>query len=525
MKFNKIYTLGLSLLLGSTLSLSAQKEDKNIYNMERLKADNPWISSYNAAGLTFNRFSDFSLAEIGFQYDKGDFRNVIDPTSAFGTKILAESYRKIDKVYFYGKFAFDYIHRQNKSWSSVLDPYATPFFLADSVPGRQTLESYILDAGVGTTFGEHWAVGGYVHYQVASNSKKKDVRNTNTYMEFEIYPGVMYKSKYFNLGANFLYQRSTEKVTNKLFGEGINHEVFYFEGMWFYTSVTTTNNYSEDRNYTTNIYGGAAQVELATGKVRFLNQFTGKKADQTIWINHVQGQRGGQMERTTYSYNGHLDIDGDKFHHVIKGEAHFNETQGFENMQKSEIVDGYTTWTQYGKKNKNTQDATTYDVSYTLYRDRAMLDNSWNASAGVKGFNVKNTYRLYPVEYSQKWENTEVYAAFNKNFQFKKGMFDCGIGLAYTAGDGTMLKVKSVSDEITGEDLYKQRTDLLQREFDYITADKFTGQLKARYTYFLNKEKGMNLYADAHATWKRALSGSFKDDDRTAVKIMLGFSF
>ena len=90
MKFNKIYSLGLSLLLGSTLSLSAQKEDKNIYNMERLKADNPWISSYNAAGLTFNRFSDFSLAEIGFQYDKGDFRNVIDPTSAFGTKILAK---------------------------------------------------------------------------------------------------------------------------------------------------------------------------------------------------------------------------------------------------------------------------------------------------------------------------------------------------------------------------------------------------------------------------------------------------
>ena len=41
MEFNKIYTLGLSLLLGSTLSLSAQKEDQNIYNMERLKADNP----------------------------------------------------------------------------------------------------------------------------------------------------------------------------------------------------------------------------------------------------------------------------------------------------------------------------------------------------------------------------------------------------------------------------------------------------------------------------------------------------
>lgn len=141
-------------------------------------------------------------------------------------------------------------------------------------------------------------------------------------MEFEIYPGVIYQSKYFNIGANFLYQRMTEKVTNKLFGEGINHEVFYFEGMWFYTSIITSNTYSEERNYTSNTYGGATQIELVTGKIRFLNQFIGKKTDQSIWINYVQGQRGGNMKGISYAYNGHLNIDGNKFHHVIKGEAH-----------------------------------------------------------------------------------------------------------------------------------------------------------------------------------------------------------
>lgn len=318
----KIYIFSLGLLLSCTLSLSAQQKDKNIYNINRLKAANPWISSYNAAGLAFNRFSDFSLAEINFQYDKGKLRNVITPTSAFNTNILTESYRKINKVYFYGKFAFDYIHRQNKAWSNILNPYKTPFFLADSVPGRQTLESYQLGAGVSVTCNKHWTAGTYIHYLVASNSKKKDIRNTNTYMEFEIYPGVIYQSKYFNIGANFLYQRMTEKVTNKLFGEGINHEVFYFEGMWFYTSIITSNTYSEERNYTSNTYGGATQIELVTGKIRFLNQFIGKKTDQSIWINYVQGQRGGNMKGISYAYNGHLNIDGNKFHHVIKGEAH-----------------------------------------------------------------------------------------------------------------------------------------------------------------------------------------------------------
>ena len=524
MNIYKTYTLGLCLLLAGVCPLAAQQE-KNTYNMDRLKADNPWIGSSNASGLVLNRFNDFSTAEVGFQYDEGGYRNVADPTSAFNTKVNAESFRHIKRVFFYGNFNFDYINRQNKTWSSILNPYGTPFYVADSVPGIQTLESYRLEGGVSTTLGEHWGIGGMVRYLTASNAKKKDVRNRNTYMEFEIYPGILYRSKNINAGANFIYQRMTEKMENTLHGEGRNHDVFYFEGLWFYTTITTASNYSETRQYQNDGYGAAAQIEVKGGNIRFFNQFSGVKTDQIVWINHVTNQRGGETEKTSYRYDGALHIDGSDFHHVIKGNAAFEKRLGYENLQRYESVDNYNTWVQYGKKNKNTRDITSYGLTYTLFKDRKTLENNWNVILGVNRYEEENEYRLYPVNYAQTWENTVVHGAFNKNFRVKKGMVDAGIYGAYTLGDGTMLSITSESAGVSGEDLFPQRREQLEREFEYFTADRLAGRLHLRYTHFLNTDKGMNLYADVEAGMESPSKGYFKQENRSSFKVMLGFSF
>ena len=56
MKFKKIYTLGLGLLIAGMSAVNAQTQDdeKIFYRMDRVKANNPWTKSLNYAGLTFN---------------------------------------------------------------------------------------------------------------------------------------------------------------------------------------------------------------------------------------------------------------------------------------------------------------------------------------------------------------------------------------------------------------------------------------------------------------------------------------
>ncbi|RHV98032.1 hypothetical protein DXA95_02270 [Odoribacter sp. OF09-27XD] len=98
--------------------------------------------------------------------------------------------------------------------------------------------------------------------------------------------------------------------------------------------------------------------------------------------------------------------------------------------------------------------------------------------------------------------------------------------MAYTIGDGKRLETKTeATGEIPDNDQYKRRDDLLTREFEYLTSDRFRGGLNIRYTRFLNKAKGMNLYGDARFIYNRSLNGEFQDKTRTNIQALIGFAF
>ena len=97
------------------------------------------------------------------------------------------------------------------------------------MPGRQTMETYILEGGIGYMIGKHWSIGAKIDYLTASNAKKKDARNKNTYMNLKVYPGVVYRSKYLNLGLNFIYQKETENIDIRTIGTGRTPELLSVE--------------------------------------------------------------------------------------------------------------------------------------------------------------------------------------------------------------------------------------------------------------------------------------------------------
>ena len=55
-------------------------------------------------------------------------------------------------------------------------------------------------------------------------------------MNLKVYPGVVYRSQYLNLGLNFIYQKETENIDIRTIGTGRTPELLSVEGLWFYTS-------------------------------------------------------------------------------------------------------------------------------------------------------------------------------------------------------------------------------------------------------------------------------------------------
>ena len=528
MKFKKIYTLGLGLLIAGMSAVNAQTQDdeKIFYRMDRVKANNPWTKSLNYAGLTFNENQDFTIVELDFQYGKGNFRNVNAPHAFNKTSLQTESFRRLNKVFFYGKFSFDYMNRLKMGWCNVINPYRSPIFFADSMPGRQTLETYMLEGGIGYMIGNHWCIGAKIDYLTASNAKKKDARNKNTYVNLKVYPGVVYRSQYVNLGLNFIYQREIENINIRTIGTGRTPELLSVEGLWFYTSEQVTSTTSITRDIQDEALGGAAQVEFYTSRIRFFNQFSMLEKKQEIFNANYNKERGGEMKQRVYNYTGALNISGEKFSHYMNLQADFSNMLGYENIQQKEVINQNSTWTQFGKKNKSSIESIVCDANYNLFRNRTAYNSCWNAQIGAKGFYAERVYRLYPAKFQQILKNMEGYLSFEKNFLLKKGMLDCGIHGAYTIGGGTMLKMKQEAETaLPNIDEYPQRKDLLEQEFEYIASDKIAGSINVRYTYFLNKEKGMNLYAIGHVNYKKSTSGLYDGKDWTTLQATIGLSF
>lgn len=525
MKLDKTYAIGFVLLFMGISAGKAQirNHEKNLYRMEHIKTSNPWLESFNGSGLIFNEYSDFTIVEIGFRYGEGKFRNINAPEISNKTTVKTESFRKLNKVFLYGRFDFDYMNRKEMGWCNVINPYRSPIFFADSMPGTQTLETYNIKGGIGYAIGRHWTIGAKTDYLSASNAKKKDARNKNTYMNFNLYPGIMYGLPNLNAGLNFIYRKETENIEINTMGSDRTPELLNVEGLWFYTSEQVNETKAIKRDIEDETFGGAAQLEISNSRIRLFNQFSILEKKEEIFKANYNKERGGEMKERKYNYIARFDIKGRNFRHHINLTTDFSNMLGYENIQQNEIDNQNSKWIQYGKKNKSAIESRIFDMNYRLFRDR---HSYWEAQIGAKNTHTERTYRLYPAKFRQTLKNFETYISFTKNFLFEKSMLDCNLKGTYTKGNGNLLDMETETDtSLPDIENYKQRKDVLEAEFEYLTSDFFKGGIKIRYTYFLNKTEGINLYAIGGFHYKKSLSGMYDGRHRTGLETTIGISF
>lgn len=528
---NKKIIIAASGLLLLTANLSKAQQnlpEKNFYDMERVRSKTAWLNSQNAAGLGMNQ-ADLSVFNAFYNNEKGSYRNVWNGKDAHMFGLNTESYKKVGKISFYGKLGFDYMTENKRSWSGMIYPGSTPMLIADEIPGQFRRERYMAAAGMSMPLGREFAFGVGVDYQVASNAKRRDARNINDYMNLSVSPGILFKSCPVNIGLNAMYGRRTEKIEYTTFGSMVAPSIYSFDGLWFYTKVPFSTATFPERRFIDDIYGGSLQAEFRiTPDIKFFNEFSASFHKQSQELYRSSNEKYGDYDKITYSYSGVLSFTGEKADHNLKLKASFfdmfkySNVQGFENIgdTSEQIV------VQLGRIRNYSEKYYDFGAEYQLFVKRSEWNSSWTAKAGFDYFKTENVYYIYPTTFNQTIHNTHFYGSVSKNILFKRGMLDITIGGGAITGGGIMNDIVTPAGTTIPSGALTQNTELLEHNYNYLTANRAYGKGAVKYTHFLRPETGLGIYAEVSGSLTKVTNNAkFDKTKRSFVQMTVGVNF
>ena len=214
------------LWLLSAIPIYAQSDSLHIYSMQEVYQQNNWLTGANPVGMSFNRFRSFSVAEVGYRFEDGNFGNVSLPASSNKYAVFGESYQTIGNVSLYGKIGYLNNRKQEVNWNGMTGDCWRGINLCDSVSGDQRSEQYQLSGAFSLPVSSHWLMGSRFDYLVDLNAKDADPRNENQWMEWKITPGVGYECGSHRLGASIFYGNRKETVDYQNVGTHTTYPFF-----------------------------------------------------------------------------------------------------------------------------------------------------------------------------------------------------------------------------------------------------------------------------------------------------------
>ncbi|QIA07952.1 hypothetical protein G0Q07_09515 [Draconibacterium halophilum] len=135
-KLKIVFILTLSFFTTERILANNTPKDSTFNSLKLFKLKNHWLNSGNLAGLTFN--SNENIGEVFGEYklSDGDFRKVREATHLENYSLYSESYLVVNKIHYYGKFAYQNSDETGNLYTGLFNPYReNPYIIGDSIPG------------------------------------------------------------------------------------------------------------------------------------------------------------------------------------------------------------------------------------------------------------------------------------------------------------------------------------------------------------------------------------------------------
>lgn len=529
-----IFTLVFLQLTNSVTTVAqsdTKVQEKCLYHFADVQRKQTWTDSYNAAGLHFIDFKNSSYVEAYFGKNDGPFVNYYESENSFNYGVATASYTKINKVTFFGKAIYNNFVGKEMTHSGLIYPNRYMLTVADDRPAEKRRESYNLSGGLSAPLARDLRFGLQINYETGNLAKMKDLRHKTDLLDFEVTGGLLYSVGSFNIGANYYYRKFHENVVfSKIAEDEMQYKGYVYKGLWFgLVDSWSDRALSLDRSFVDVIKGGSIQIEFIKDNLRFHNELTYKYQDG---ITGPGSDRAYSLsESSIYEYKGTAQLEAENIRHYLRVKTKYEDAINYDNVTNQEVIGGITTIYQYGQNKAFSRRSFNLNATYELALGALKCNPDWNFSASYNYTSVAAISSLItPFYFTQDFKIQQAYGKVNKNFLLQKGMIDLSLLGGFGSGVGNKLnknRAAGASEQISESIIPVQNKDLLDREYEFLTAKRMFGEIGFRYSRFLdsNKRPG-SLYLDAKYSYTNASDIKYHTGSNAGIlSLAIGYSF
>ena len=519
-----------------TLALTASgQEERNVRDFEYIRSTTPWLSSSNAAGLGTLPVGRIANVEALFHKHDGGLVRLEQSDNSFEAGASTEAFIKLsDKFALHGRLEYLNFSGKDMGGPILMDPEYNSINLYESVDttlGVKNRELYNLMGGFSYAFNPKWSIGASIDYISGDQSKRKDPRFMNVWMDLNVSAGFRFApSDAFSVGANFLYKRTLETISGKAYGTTdktyytlIDFGGFYgsrelFDGTMGYVPV------SENRPMFNSFLGGSIQIEGGK-KTKIFNEITFLRRSGYYGTRSSTKVTYTEHAGNIIEYKGVLTAGNEGNRHRVGINFRYEGLSNMKNNYKMVSQEGgYTVVDYHGQNEVLKRTDIGGSLSYNGFMGVQNFRPIWEFGLLAEGNMRQSVTTLFPHERisSVIHADAKIFATRHVFIQ-DENMLTIGLEGIFAMGFGNpktdSALANSSSDPPRSMDLY------LNRDFEYKTAMQAGGCLRVRYTRFFGEK--IAFYVEAKDSYTTLLKKPefLKGNYRNILETKIGITF
>ncbi|MBR3743975.1 MAG: hypothetical protein IKN31_02575 [Bacteroidales bacterium] len=451
---------------------------------------NPYLNLNNPAGISFWD-GKIATAAVSFEKHNGGLKDIEESSDSWEAIAGTESYFRVSELLsFHGKLIWSDFSGKDMGGPIMMKPDYNPvgfFELNETTLGRKQRELYTLGGEIALNLGDRWGLGIGVNYQAGDQTKVKDPRFSNIWMDLDVNAGVTFTiCDWLTLGTNARWRNTLENVKGHIYGTTDKQYFICTDKGAFLGTVAELNgdyNYIPDstpRPMNNDYFGGALQAVLFGGK--FSNEFTllsrtgyyGKKSSTTATFFEFGGLQMG--------YKGIVLLPVGRYIFRAELSAGIETLKNNENQFHYSTPEGGNTIVEYTGQN-HVGDRQKQSASLDLRWYGGVEGDRASFTAGVRGGwdSMQQTTTLYPFWRNQVIRHINVGLFCQKNFYAGNNIFTLDASGDFLAGSGTKKDDGSYVPDATSVTL-RSFDDYLDKHYEAQTAPRAGGSIGVTYT-------------------------------------------
>ena len=530
----------LAVLLLATTGMQAQHRD---FAFER--DSSAWLTSANAAGLTRMTGRNISTADVSMQMQRGAWADYSQSPHADEAAASVESFFRLSpRVAAYGSMSLNTFSGKRMGGSVFTNPTRMPFdIVEDSLTnlGRKHRDTYRLTGAVGADLWRGLAAGLRIDYTSANYAKYKDLRHKNLLMDMQVSAGLLMPvGPHFDLGAAYLYRRSTESLDFRTYGRYdknynslIAYGVFMGKVEQFGTEGYTNKNHSmpfvdEQHGASLQVTFKSAIPHTSRSQVEWHHEaaiarrrgYYGRRSPYTVRLSAHESMR--------YAYHSRLTLHSGRSRHLLDFSVEAENLENHASTYRETINDAGSNYYEYYDPVKTANKL--WVEGRAAYTGHLGLRNglpTWTVTAALEWGHRRQTAYAYPFVRRQRVDSRHWHAALQRNIPLRSSLLSLQLRGGWQEGSGQPFSDGTLAMPSDKQSPPPTTDTWLLREYEWLTAGQYHLGVTAKVAFPVRP--ALPAYISISADHCRAPHPEHRDQlagtDRSTATLAVGCTF